>query len=321
MELIKDNVKVEWEAIGEGLYGDFNPKNPKDVEMLRFYVSVLRDGEWMEKEDASYCTCFPVNTTPEEQMAGLQILMDRFYDALHDDIDASVKKLGEQMSWISPDVVEKHIAQSSKCVVANDLYHKLLDAGAGGNPWAHFQLNDVCAEFIGQPLNADAFITSLLYRGEWHHTTQDKIRAVLEPYNGQTVVSTRDHTLASAAPTEKQDNENIWITVYKDSLGYEDDIDNLTKILVPKEWLFGILRNNGDDPEAWLDEYTADNTDDLARLALSEGLIRDCSNEKVKAAVLGKTTSLNDKIRSAEKRNASANPGKKAPKNDRSNGR
>ena len=93
MELIRDNVKVEWEAVGEGLHGDYNPNNTEDIELLRFNVSVFRDGEWEEKEDASYCTNFPAAASEEDKMAALEILLDRFYDALTDDIDVSVKKL------------------------------------------------------------------------------------------------------------------------------------------------------------------------------------------------------------------------------------
>lgn len=101
MELIRDDVKVEWEDIGEGVNGDYNPKDPDDIPLLRFYVSVLRDGYWEEKEDASHCTLFPATANNEMQLAGLRVLMDRFYDVLHDNVDASVKKLGDEMSWIS----------------------------------------------------------------------------------------------------------------------------------------------------------------------------------------------------------------------------
>ena len=107
MELVRDNVKVEWDAIGEGLQGDYNSENSDDVELLRFYVSVLRDGEWEEKEDGSYCTCFPVTATDKEKWAGLLLLMDRFHDVLFSDPDASIKKLGEEMSWINPESVSQ----------------------------------------------------------------------------------------------------------------------------------------------------------------------------------------------------------------------
>lgn len=130
MELFRDNVKVEWEFIGEGLCGDYQPDNPDDVALLRFYVSVLRDGSWVEKEDASYCTQFPVSASEDEKLAGLNLLLNKFYDALHDDIDVSVKKLGEQLSWISPDVVHqkpyrvvvKEVLQREVEVFADDLW-------------------------------------------------------------------------------------------------------------------------------------------------------------------------------------------------------
>lgn len=108
--LVRDNVKVEWDAIGEGLHGDYDPADPEDVELLRFYISVLRDGVWMEKEDASYCTRLPVAASAEEQIAGLEILLDQFHCALSANIDISVKKLGEQMSWIDLDRVSEYLA-------------------------------------------------------------------------------------------------------------------------------------------------------------------------------------------------------------------
>lgn len=106
--LVRDNVRVEWEAIGEGLHGDYDAMDPEDIELLRFSVSVLRDGLWEEKKDGSYCTQFPVSATAVEKLAGLEILLEQFYDALSADIDVSVKRLGEQLSWISPAYVANH---------------------------------------------------------------------------------------------------------------------------------------------------------------------------------------------------------------------
>lgn len=105
--LVKDNVKVEWDSIGEGLHGDYNPRDPEDIELLRFYVSVLRDGIWEEKEDGSYCTNFPVESSVDEKFGGLVILLNRFHDALSSDIEVSVKKLGEELSWIAQKDVNK----------------------------------------------------------------------------------------------------------------------------------------------------------------------------------------------------------------------
>jgi len=125
MELVRGNVKVEWEAIGEGLHGDYNPKDPEDIELLRFYVSVLQDGVWEEKEDASYCTQFPVSATDEEKLAGLDLLLDRFFDALSEDIDVPVKKLGESLSWISLDELS---ADSSKASLDDQIHSASIRA-------------------------------------------------------------------------------------------------------------------------------------------------------------------------------------------------
>jgi len=38
MNLIKNNIMVEWVELGEGLSGDYNPDDPKDIELLRFDI-------------------------------------------------------------------------------------------------------------------------------------------------------------------------------------------------------------------------------------------------------------------------------------------
>lgn len=105
MHLIQDKVKVEWENIGEGLYGDYNPLDPDDVPLYRFYVQRLEDGEWVDVEDASYCTQVPVDTSDETLEKLLAILIDHFYCDVMD--GKSVKKLGERMSWIKPSWAEE----------------------------------------------------------------------------------------------------------------------------------------------------------------------------------------------------------------------
>lgn len=101
LELIKDNVKICWINIGEGINGDYDENNPEDINLLRFDVYVLEDGDWIAVDDASYCTNVPSNTGKEELEKLLETLMNEFYNVLHDDIHASVKKLGERMSHIS----------------------------------------------------------------------------------------------------------------------------------------------------------------------------------------------------------------------------
>ena len=62
MMLEEDGIRVEWEDIGEGICGDYNPEDPDDHPLLRFSVSILLDGQWEAVEDASYCTQMPVDT-------------------------------------------------------------------------------------------------------------------------------------------------------------------------------------------------------------------------------------------------------------------
>lgn len=104
LELIKDNVKVIWENIGEGHCGDYNEDDPEDENLLRFTVFVKDDNigeDWIEVDDSSYCTMITADTDDDKLMKLLNVLMDEFYEVLHYDIYGSVKKIGERMSWIS----------------------------------------------------------------------------------------------------------------------------------------------------------------------------------------------------------------------------
>lgn len=97
------NVLVEWENLGEGICGDYNPEDPDDVNYLRFYVSVKYDGEWVDIDDASYCTMMPADTDREILVKALKYLLSEFSEPLNADPYCSVKSLGERLSWISPD--------------------------------------------------------------------------------------------------------------------------------------------------------------------------------------------------------------------------
>jgi hypothetical protein len=120
--LIRGRVRVDWDELGEGWHGDYNPDDPEDTELLRF--SVYRfDGDdallahanadpefatmlavegrgWMECDDASYCTSVPVDTSLDVRQQLLETLMHEFYRPVTEGY--SVKKLGEQLSWIDP---------------------------------------------------------------------------------------------------------------------------------------------------------------------------------------------------------------------------
>lgn len=100
-EIIKGNIKVEFVAIGEGLLGEYNPDDPDDVELLRFYVSRQHGDDWEDVCDASYCTLLPVSSSNERKQRELEKIMDEVYEpASRGD---SIKKICERLSWIGGD--------------------------------------------------------------------------------------------------------------------------------------------------------------------------------------------------------------------------
>lgn len=107
LEYEEGGVRVCWEDIGEGICGDYDPDDPDDIPLLRFYVDIFRDGQWEEVEDASYCTRMPVNTPKPTLDRALRFLHAEYKDALSGYPYTSVKKLGERLSWISPDQFEE----------------------------------------------------------------------------------------------------------------------------------------------------------------------------------------------------------------------
>jgi len=100
---IRGDVKVAWIALGEGWNGENDPGDPDDEELLRFdFFRRERDGDtglytWVAVEDASYCTQFPVKATDAQKQAGLEYLLDEFYDGV------SAGALCKQLSWIGLD--------------------------------------------------------------------------------------------------------------------------------------------------------------------------------------------------------------------------
>lgn len=102
MSILGPRVRVDWVNLGEGIYGDYNPEDPEDVNLLRFDVYKRRSAkdQWEEVEDASYCTRVEANTPMNVLERKLRIIYDRYADAIESDYDASVKKLGEELSWI-----------------------------------------------------------------------------------------------------------------------------------------------------------------------------------------------------------------------------
>ena len=112
MELVKDNIKVVLENIGEGLCGDYNPDDPDDINLLRFTVYKESDGIFEQVDDASYCTCISADEDDVVLNEALQILMNEFHAVLYYAPEQSVKKLGEHLSHISGDSIRARMAIS-----------------------------------------------------------------------------------------------------------------------------------------------------------------------------------------------------------------
>ena len=98
-----DVVRADWYDAGEGICGDYNPEDPDDIPLLRFDIYKKEGEDWVEVDDASYCTRMPVTENLEILTRSLYIIFKEYNNVLKDDPDASVKKLGESLSWISPD--------------------------------------------------------------------------------------------------------------------------------------------------------------------------------------------------------------------------
>ncbi len=110
-----ERIRVELVNIGEGWNGDYNPEDPDDEELLRFDVYYKnpedKDMDWMEVEDASYCTQLPADASEDILEKAVTAIFKRYDDvATHIISGGSVKKMGEELSWISvEDFEEKEI--------------------------------------------------------------------------------------------------------------------------------------------------------------------------------------------------------------------
>ncbi len=109
LELIRDDIKVELEYIGEGWDGDYDPSDPEDEPLLRFTVLIKSDDthldyDWVQIDDASYCTRLPATLSEAKQRRVLELLMNEVYDPATS--GASIKKLCERLSWVGPDWLE-----------------------------------------------------------------------------------------------------------------------------------------------------------------------------------------------------------------------
>lgn len=113
---INDELSIEWVELGEGVWGDYNPDNPLDMELLRFDISISNDAAdrndvyteptddgWGAPQDGSYCTQVGV-TTPEP--IKLMLLAQMAVIAYQGMLDGNLKRTAEWLSWVERDTVE-----------------------------------------------------------------------------------------------------------------------------------------------------------------------------------------------------------------------
>lgn len=79
--------------------------------------------------------------------------------------------------------------------------------------------------------------------------------------------------------------ENVWICVYRDTIEEHDEIDNLTEVLVTREfaeqYFNECILNDEDDEltfEEFLNEYTADWTEDFYEYAMEHNAVIEKDN-------------------------------------------
>ena len=104
--IVKGDLKVTFENIGEGWSGDYDPEDPEDNNLLRIYIYLRtnEDGraDWIQVEDGSICTSLPAETAPLTRRHLLEMVFE--------DADASVSReenrisrhLMDEFSYVNP---------------------------------------------------------------------------------------------------------------------------------------------------------------------------------------------------------------------------
>ena len=77
--------------------------------------------------------------------------------------------------------------------------------------------------------------------------------------------------------------EKVWVCVYRDTIERHDEVDNLAYVEVTMDFLEQYVRERQDglfkDLEEFLNEYTADNTEDFYEYAMEHGAVLQVENE------------------------------------------
>lgn len=103
LKVIKGEFKIEWNWIGEGYGGDYDPHDPEDEALLRFYCFRKNNGLWEEIDFTSYCTRV-IRTTPNERLKELsEPIFKALQERLKPEQFAASRELErdlERLSWM-----------------------------------------------------------------------------------------------------------------------------------------------------------------------------------------------------------------------------
>ena len=80
--VVRDNVRVTLNWIGEGVNGDYDDSDPNDEPLLRFDVDKFEEGEWTSVDDASYCTNLNAELSIEVLGAAANYILGVIYDSV-----------------------------------------------------------------------------------------------------------------------------------------------------------------------------------------------------------------------------------------------
>lgn len=100
---------------GEGLNGRYDPDNPNDIPVMRFFIEQHDGSSWEPIENTSHCTRVSARLPKKELEFAARWILRHFMRALA--YCSSVKRASAGLSWISTDDVQRELRLS----IVNDL--------------------------------------------------------------------------------------------------------------------------------------------------------------------------------------------------------
>lgn len=92
--------KAEFVDCDEGLSGEYDPKDPSDVHLLRIDVKEDVSGMWADLDNGSVCTLVPIDTDEAEKNRLIALAVEFVEKAERE--GGSIKRAVERLSWMAP---------------------------------------------------------------------------------------------------------------------------------------------------------------------------------------------------------------------------